>query len=107
MIASLPLFHLISGKTVLVVGSGEAADAKRRLVERTGAIVIDEVELAKAHGARLAFVALEDGEEARLVADELRAAGMLINVPDRPELCDFTVPSGNPVIRATSSWVIP
>jgi uroporphyrin-III C-methyltransferase/precorrin-2 dehydrogenase/sirohydrochlorin ferrochelatase len=93
MIASLPLFHLISGKTVLVVGSGEAADAKRRLVERTGAIVIDEVELAKAQGARLAFVALEDGEEARLVADELRAAGMLINVPDRPELCDFTVPS--------------
>ena len=93
MIASLPLFHRIAGQNVLVVGSGEAADAKRRLVERAGGIVIDDIHAVKHAGVRIAFVALEDGDEARKLADELREGGMLVNVPDRPELCDFTIPS--------------
>ena len=41
-------------------------------------------------GARLAFVALPEPEAA---AERLRARGVLVNVPDRPELCDFIVPS--------------
>jgi len=93
VIASLPLFHRIAGQNVLVVGSGEAADAKRRLVERAGGIVIDDIHAVKHSGVGIAFVALEDGDEARKLADELREGGMLVNVPDRPELCDFTIPS--------------
>ena len=44
-------------------------------------------------GARLAFVAVEDETEARQTADQLRKAGLLVNVVDRPDLCDFTTPS--------------
>ena len=84
---SLPLFHRLTGAPVLVLGGGEAAAAKARLVEEAGGTVVREM----ADGVRLAFVALEDGAEA--VADELRAAGLLVNVVDRPELCDFTVPA--------------
>ena len=85
-IDSLPLFHRIAGQPVIVQGEGEAALAKRRLVERAGGVVCGEDET----GARLAFVALDDPEPA---AERLKARGVLVNVPDRPELCDFTVPS--------------
>jgi uroporphyrin-III C-methyltransferase/precorrin-2 dehydrogenase/sirohydrochlorin ferrochelatase len=90
MIESLPLFHRIAGQPVIVLGAknggGEAAEAKRRLVERAGGIVVGEDDVA----ARLAFVALADPEAA---SARLKARGVLVNVPDRPELCDFTVPS--------------
>lgn len=85
MINSLPLFHRVAGQPVIVLGEGEAAEAKRRLVERAGGVVADE------HAdARLAFVALDAPEEA---AARLRNRGILVNVVDRPDLCDFTVPS--------------
>jgi uroporphyrin-III C-methyltransferase / precorrin-2 dehydrogenase / sirohydrochlorin ferrochelatase len=89
MIASLPLFHRLSGQPVIVLGAGEAAEAKRRLVERAGGVVADE-----AADAKLAFVALDAPETAAAAAAaRLRARGILVNVVDRPELCDFTVPS--------------
>jgi uroporphyrin-III C-methyltransferase/precorrin-2 dehydrogenase/sirohydrochlorin ferrochelatase len=83
---SLPLFHLVAGKPVIVLGEGEAAEAKRRLVERAGGIVVQ----GEDPDARLAFVAT-DAPEAD--AARLKARGVLVNVPDRPDLCDFTVPS--------------
>lgn len=86
MINSLPLFHRIAGQPVIVLGEGEAALAKRRLVERAGGAVAGEDNAQ----ARLAFVALDDPEPS---AARLKARGILVNVPDRPELCDFTVPS--------------
>ena len=83
---SLPLFHRIAGQTVIVLGEGEAAAAKRRLVERAGGVVSAD----PAASAKLAFVALDQPEAA---AAALKARGLLVNVVDRPELCDFTVPS--------------
>lgn len=83
---SLPLFHRIAGQPVIVLGEGEAAEAKRRLVLRAGGTAALEDDPA----ARLAFVAMEHPDEA---AARLRARGVLVNVPDRPDLCDFTVPS--------------
>lgn len=90
---SLPLFHRVSGQPVLVLGDGEAAAAKARLVERAGGLVIREMQEAIDNGARLAFVAFEDGKAAEAAAINLRCAGLLVNVVDRPELCDFTTPS--------------
>lgn len=85
-IDSLPLFHRISGRPVIVLGEGEAAEAKRRLVIRAGGIVVGEDD----GQARLAFVAVDDPEP---VAARLKASGLLVNVVDRPDLCDFTTPS--------------
>jgi len=83
---SLPLFHQIAGQPVIVLGEGEAAQAKRRLVERAGGYAVEDDN----REARLAFVALDPPE---LAVTRLKARGVLVNVTDRPDLCDFTVPS--------------
>lgn len=79
----------LKGRKVILVGEGEAADAKRRLIERAGGRAVD----AGDQGARLAFVAVEDEAEALATADDLKARGLLVNVVDRPEHCDFTTPA--------------
>ncbi len=92
-IASLPLFHQITGQSVLVLGDGAAAEPKRRLVERAGGVVMDDMARAIDEGVRLAFVAYDDAKACEVAAINLRCAGLLVNVVDRPELCDFTTPS--------------
>lgn len=102
-ISSLPLFHRVRGTHVVVVGDGDMAEAKRRLVERAGGIPCSE---AEAHHARLAFVAVDDQREARSAALRLKGRGLLVNVADMPDLCDFTLPSildREPVLVAIST----
>lgn len=81
---SLPVFLRLAGRAVILTGEGEAADAKRRLLERAGARIVGEQEIAA-----LAIVA--DGDAATVV--RLQARGILVNATDRPELCDFTLPA--------------
>lgn len=92
-LSALPLFHRVAGQPVLVLGHGDAAEAKRRLVQRAGGEVLDDLAEAVDRGARLAFIAHADA--AMIAADALRArcAGLLVNAVDRPDLCDFTTPS--------------
>jgi uroporphyrin-III C-methyltransferase / precorrin-2 dehydrogenase / sirohydrochlorin ferrochelatase len=92
----LPIFVNLRGRKVVLVGEGEAADAKRRLIERAGGICVpaDDAE------AVIAFIAYDDFEE---IAAKLRARGLLVNVVDQPEHCDFTTPAivdRNPVLIA-------
>ena len=92
---SLPLFVRLNGRPVILLGEGDAAAAKRRLLERAGAVLVGEDA-----AAALAVVALDepDGAVARL-----RARGILVNAVDRPDLCDFTLPAivdRDPVIVA-------
>ena len=93
MIESLPLFHRIAGQPVIVLGEGQAAEAKRRLVERAGGRVVIDLQEGIDTGARLAFIAHDDDRAAEADAIRARCAGLLVNVVDRPALCDFTVPS--------------
>lgn len=86
MTNALPLFHRITGQPVMLLGEGEAGLAKRRLIERAGGVIVGEDDPQ----ARLAFVALDDPDA---TAARLKARGLLVNVTDRPDLCDFTVPS--------------
>lgn len=83
--SGLPVFVQLDGRPVILVGTGAAAEAKRRLLERAGAAIIDE-----AGDARLAIVACDEPEG---VAARLKARGILVNVADRPDLCDFTLPA--------------
>lgn len=95
---SLPLFVRLAGRPVILVGTGEAADAKRRLLERAGAVIVGEEA-----GASLAIVALADPGEAQAAIARLKTRGVLVNAVDRPDDCDFTLPAiidRNPVIVA-------
>lgn len=86
---SLPIFLDLTGHAVVLIGDGPAASAKRRLIERAGGAAVGEDHA----GARIGFVAVEDDAEAEAAAVRLRARGLLINVADRPALCDFTLPA--------------
>ena len=82
---SLPVFMRLTGRPVILTGEGDAADAKRRLLERAGARIVDEDDAM----ARIAIVS--DGDAA--TAQRLRARGVLVNATDNPDLCDFTLPA--------------
>ena len=86
---SLPVFLSLDGKAVILLGEGAAADAKRRLLLRAGARVVDEMD----ETARIAVVAIPDQADAEAAVARLRARGLLVNAVDRPALCDFSFPA--------------
>ncbi|MFM9853791.1 MAG: NAD(P)-dependent oxidoreductase [Sphingomonadaceae bacterium] len=95
---SLPLFIRLHNRPVILLGHGDGADAKRRILERAGATIIDEQ-----GDATFAIVAIEEEGEARAATARLKSRGILVNAVDRPQLCDFTLPAiidRNPVIIA-------
>jgi uroporphyrin-III C-methyltransferase/precorrin-2 dehydrogenase/sirohydrochlorin ferrochelatase len=85
---SLPLFVRLAGRPVILLGEGEAADAKRRLLERAGAVIGDE-----SADAALAIVAIPEERAAAEAVARLKARGILVNAVDRPDWCDFTLPA--------------
>lgn len=98
---SLPIFVRLEGRAVILLGDGAAADAKRRLLERAGAVPCGEDGQAS-----LAIVAIDDEVAAVAAVTRLRARGILVNAVDRPALCDFTLPAiidRDPVIVAIGS----
>src|SRR5262249_40586119 len=113
---SFPLFLKLEGRPVLLVGAGSAAAAKLRLLGSAGAriiVVADhpsadllgaigdtharliEGTLSPAHftDAELVFGATGSELSDRAVAELALAAGKLVNIVDRPELSDFTMPA--------------
>lgn len=85
---SLPLFVRLQDRPVILLGDGEPAAAKRRLLERAGAAVVGEEAQAS-----LAIVAIEDDADAEAAIARLKARGVLVNAVDRPAACDFTLPA--------------
>ena len=75
----------LGGKPVIVIGDGPAADAKVRLLERAGAHIVGEDD------AKAILAVIADGDDAATA--RLKARGLLVNVVDRPDLCDFTLPA--------------
>lgn len=99
---ALPLFLTLKGREVVVLGDGEAAAAKARLVVAAGGLVCGE----DAGAPVLAFVGLDDEGEAAAAAARLRARGLLVNVVDRPAMSDFlmgAIVDRSPVVVAIST----
>lgn len=113
---AFPVFMRVEGETVTIIGGGEEALAKARLLGQSAArlrIVSDHLEpalltwieangaehIAAAYlpehltGAKLVFAASGEAELDRRVSDDARRLGLCVNAVDRPELCDFFTPA--------------
>jgi len=110
-LTTFPVSYKVEGKRIVIVGGGEEALNKARLVVKTTASVViisrniemdfsalpvevlaRPFEAADLTNAALVFVADDgpDGEAAKLAA---RAAGIPLNVVDVPAECDFYTPA--------------
>src|SRR5690606_15639215 len=106
LMRALPLFHRLAGRPLIVLGEAAAAGAKRRRVTRAGGPLSPRLAGGGAEGARRALVAEADPAAGEAAAGRRREAGFLVNVADRPELCDFPTPSvldRDPVLVAVGS----
>ena len=91
---SFPIFMRLQGRKVLVVGTGEPAHAKQRLLHAAGAAVDSVATLpSRLDGYALIFGASGGDATDRAVAAAARAAGLPVNVVDRPDLSDFIMPA--------------
>ena len=113
---TFPIFVSFEGKPPVVVGGGELAAVKARLLLKRAPIVdvaakqvVPELAaLAEAgkvaligalpgidqlRGRPLVIAATEDDNEDTRVSAIARALGVPVNVPDRPELCTFAMPA--------------
>ncbi|WP_274626632.1 siroheme synthase CysG [Arvimicrobium flavum] len=113
---AFPVFMKVEGCVVVIVGGGDEALAKARLLSQSSAEIRIVAEAPGAElasfaasggatlvhaayepsllaGARLIFAAT--GEEAldRTVSEDARKLGIPVNAVDRPELCDFFTPA--------------
>jgi uroporphyrin-III C-methyltransferase/precorrin-2 dehydrogenase/sirohydrochlorin ferrochelatase len=115
-VRTFPIFVSFDGKAPLVVGGGQLAAVKTRLLLKrapsvgvaAGEVVAELAALAEAglvsllpalpgidqlRGRPLVISATEDDAEDARVAAIARALGVPVNVPDRPELCTFALPA--------------
>ena len=113
---TFPIFVSFDGKPPLVVGGGELAAVKTRLLLKrapsvgvaAGEVVAELAALAEAglvsllpalpgidqlRGRPLVISATGDDAEDARVSAIARALGVPVNVPDRPELCTFALPA--------------
>lgn len=112
----LPLWVKVQGYKCLVVGGGQVALRKIRMLLEAGAMVevvtkracqevqnmaqagliglkIKEVENKDLSGARVVVVATDSGQVNRRVSSWADEKGVLCNVVDRPELCTAVFPA--------------
>jgi uroporphyrin-III C-methyltransferase/precorrin-2 dehydrogenase/sirohydrochlorin ferrochelatase len=90
-----PIFLDLQGRRALVLGSGEAAERKAELLRRAGAELqhADRFTPDLLAGCALAIGAGAAEAELQALAAAARAAGIPVNVVDRPELCSFIMPA--------------
>ncbi|MDH0892674.1 MULTISPECIES: siroheme synthase CysG [unclassified Pseudomonas] len=123
----LPLFHKLQGRPVLVVGGGEVALRKARLLSDAGGrlrVVAPEIrgdlrelvgaegvfqrgyESADLQGVALVIAATDDEPLNARISHEAQALGIPVNVVDAPALCSVIFPAivdRSPLVVAVTS----
>jgi uroporphyrin-III C-methyltransferase/precorrin-2 dehydrogenase/sirohydrochlorin ferrochelatase len=91
----LPLFFDLAGRRVVVVGNGAAAERRADLARSAGAAVyqLKSVSAVDLKGTATVFVATGDLESDLEAQHAAKAAGVPVNVADRPQLSDFILPA--------------
>lgn len=93
----LPLFFHLTGRRVAVIGEGPKADLRVQLARSAGADVLRlkarSATVQELRGAVAVFVATEDEASDADAYRLAKAAGVPVNVADRPALCDFIMPA--------------
>ena len=91
----LPLFFDLAGRRVVVVGTGAAAERRAGLARSAGAAVyrLDTISADDLKGAAAVFIATGDLESDIEAQHAAKAAGVPVNVADRPQLSDFILPA--------------
>jgi len=108
-LATLPLFHKLAGRKAVVVGASQGALWKAELLEAAGADVLllrDGWTPADLDGAAVAVADISDDAGARRFIDAAHAAGAVVNIIDRTELCDVTfgtIVNRSPVVLGIST----
>jgi uroporphyrin-III C-methyltransferase/precorrin-2 dehydrogenase/sirohydrochlorin ferrochelatase len=105
-----PVFLDLVGQACVVIGEGHLADEKASLLVEAGAtvkrIAARDYTRGDLAGARLVVDASGDLDVNRQAWEEAEAAGILINVLDRPDQCRFIAPAivrRDPVVVAVST----
>lgn len=98
LLDSFPAYFPLAGRKVVIAGSGDGADNKARLFEGSPATLVridgHAAFLPGAYaGAVLAFISSDDEVFVQAAAAAARAARVLVNVVDKPALCDFNTPA--------------
>src|SRR5437868_9542713 len=108
-LATLPLFHKLEGRKAVVVGTSQGAVWKAELLEAAGADVLvlgDGWTPADLVGAAVAVADIPGDDEARRFFAAAHAAGAVVNIIDRTELCDVTfgtIVNRSPVVLGIST----
>lgn len=108
-IANLPLFHPVRGRKAVVIGTSPAATWKAELLAAAGAEVVrlgPDWRPENLDGAIIAIAEFSERGDALRFVKAARRARALINVIDRPELCDVqfgTIVNRSPVVIGIST----
>jgi len=90
-----PIFLQLAGRRVVVLGHDEAAERRAALFAGLGAVIDQVGSLAEVRlgGSVLAVASGVAEDELRGFSAAAQAAGIPVNVVDRPELCSFITPA--------------
>jgi precorrin-2 dehydrogenase/sirohydrochlorin ferrochelatase len=109
---AFPAFVSLAGRRVIIVGMGREAQEKAALFVGSPATLVRLPADAAAlrpetyAGAAIVFIADQDWDWSTRARAAAKAAGALVNVVDKPALCDFYTPAivdRGPVVGAIGS----
>ena len=104
----LPVFLDLAGRRALVVGDGPTARRKAALLAAAGAVILARPRFSTDDlpGCSVALGADAAEAELRALSEAAQAAGVPVNIVDRPALCSFIMPAiidRSPVLVAVST----